>query len=81
MRASAERRIIKALYGRAVGRRPHGRPKIWWIDNVRLGRYIPGGEGYWEASARDCNRWKALVEAAAKRSSKKYQYLQLIMQG
>ena len=34
-RAPGKRGIYKTLYGRAMGRRPQGRPRIQWVDNVR----------------------------------------------
>ena len=63
VRAPEERGIYKALYGRAVGRRPQGRPKMRWADNVRQDA-ISLGVREWQAEALDRGRWKDLVEAA-----------------
>ena len=35
VRAPEEREIYKVLYGRAMERRPQGRPRMRWVDNVR----------------------------------------------
>ena len=37
VREPKKRGIYKALCERAMGRRPQGRPKMRWIDNVRQG--------------------------------------------
>ena len=63
MRAPEERGIHKALYGRAAGRRPQGRPRMGWVDNVHQDA-ISLGVGDWQAAALDRGRWKDLVEAA-----------------
>ena len=63
VRALEERGIYKALYGRAMGRRPQGRPRLRWVDNVRQGATSLGVRD-WQAAARDRGQWKAVVEAA-----------------
>ena len=65
MRAPPEERgIHKAQYGRAMGRHlpRQGRPRVRWVDNVRQDATSLRARD-WEASARDHDRWKALVEA------------------
>jgi hypothetical protein len=60
-----ERRgVYRVLVGKPEGRRPLGRPRSRWEDNIRI--YIQkvgcGGMGWIElAQVRD--RWRALVEA------------------
>ena len=65
MQAPKERGIYKALYGRAMGRRPQGRPRLRWIDNVRQDATSLGVRD-WQAPAKDRGQWKAVVEAAVK---------------
>ena len=65
VRAPEERDIHKELYGRAVGRRPQGRPRMRWADNVRQDA-ISLGVRDWQTAALDRDRWKDLVEAAVK---------------
>ena len=55
--------IHKALYGRAAGRRPQGRPRMRRVDNVCQDA-ISLGVRDWQAAALDRRRWKGLVEAA-----------------
>ena len=62
MRAPEERGIYEALYGRAMGRRPRGRPRLLWVDNVRQDATSLGVRDL-QASARDRGQWKAVVEA------------------
>ena len=63
VRVPEERGIHKALSGRAAGRRPQGRPRMRWVDNVRQDA-ISLGVRDWQAAALDRRRWKDLVEAA-----------------
>ena len=63
VRAPEEREIYKALYRRAMGRRPQGRPRLRWVDNTRQEATSLGVRN-WQVSARDRGQWKAVVEAA-----------------
>ena len=62
VRAPEERSIHKALYGRAAGRRPQGRPRMRWVDNVRQDANSLGVRDQ-HAAALDRRQWKDLVEA------------------
>ena len=58
VRAPEKRNIHKALYGQAMGRRPQGKPRMRWVDNVRQdATYLRVRD--WQISARDCGQWKA----------------------
>ena len=46
-----------------MGRRPQGRPRLRWVDNVRQDVTFLGVRD-WQVSARDRGQWKAVVEAA-----------------
>ena len=63
VRAPENRGIRRALYGRAGGRRPQGRPRMRWVDNVRQDAQTLGVR-YWEATAIDRGQWRAWVAAA-----------------
>ena len=63
--APEEREIYKALYGRAMGVRPQGRPRMRWVDNVRQDATSLGARD-WQVSARNRDQWKAVVEAAVR---------------
>ena len=62
--AGAGRRgIYKALYGRAMGRWPQGKPRMRWVHNVHQDATSLGARD-WQVSARDRRQLKAVVEAA-----------------
>ena len=64
VRAPEERDIHKAFFVRAAERRPQGRPRMRWVDNVRQDA-ISLGVRDWQAAALDRRRrWKDLVEVA-----------------
>jgi hypothetical protein len=54
----------RLLVGKPEGKRPLGRPKCRWVDNIRMD---PGEVGWgnvdWIGLAQDRNRWRALVNA------------------
>ena len=57
--------IIIILSGKPTGKRPLGRPKHRWEDNIRLDLEEIGiNAGNWVDSAQDRNYWRALVNAA-----------------
>jgi hypothetical protein len=50
------------LVGRSEGRRPLGRPKRRWEDNIKMDlRKVGFGDVYWIDWAQDRDRWRALV--------------------
>jgi hypothetical protein len=50
------------LVGRPEGRRPLGRPKRRWEDNIKMDlREIGFGDVDWIHWAQDWDRWRALV--------------------
>ena len=58
------RSVHKVLVGKTEGKRPMGRPRRRWEDNIKMdleevGR---GGED-WMELAQDTDRWRALVSA------------------
>ena len=63
VRAPEERGIHKAFYGRVAERRPQGRPRMRWVDNVRQDAILLAVKD-WQSATLDRCRWKDLVEAA-----------------
>ena len=63
VRTPEEMAMYKALYERAMGRRPQGRSKLQLVDNVRQDATSLGVRD-WQISARDRGQLKAVVEAA-----------------
>jgi hypothetical protein len=60
-----ERRgAYRALVGKPEGRRPLGRPRPRWKDNIKMDlREVGWGGMDWINLAQDRNRWRALVNA------------------
>jgi hypothetical protein len=60
-----EKRIAyRLLVGKIDGKRPLGRPRRRWVDNIRMGlREVGWGDVDWICLAQDRNRWRALVNS------------------
>ena len=53
------------LKGTTTGKRPLGRPRRRWEDNIRMDlEEVRINAGNWIDSAQDRNYWRALVNAA-----------------
>ena len=53
------------LTGKPIGKRPLGRPRRRWEDNIRMDLEGIGiNAGKWVDSAQDRDYWRALVNAA-----------------
>jgi len=59
-----ERGAYRVLMGKLEGKRPLGRPRRRWVDNIRMDLQEEGG-GYmdWIGLAQDRDRWRTLVSA------------------
>ena len=52
------------LVGKPEGKRPLGRPRRRWVDNIRMDLQQVGcGYMYWIGLAQDRDRWRTLVSA------------------
>jgi hypothetical protein len=50
--------------GNSEGRRPLGRPRCRWLDNIRMDLVEVGwGDADWIDLAQDRDRWRALVNS------------------
>jgi hypothetical protein len=50
--------------GKLEGKRPIGRPRRGWLDNIRMDLVDVGwGDVDWIGLAQDRDRWRALVNA------------------
>jgi len=60
-----ERRgVYRVLVGKPEGKRPLGRPRRSWEDNIKMGLQEVGcGVMDWVELAQDRDRWRALVNA------------------
>ncbi|KDR12742.1 hypothetical protein L798_12539 [Zootermopsis nevadensis] len=57
------RDVHQVLVWKPVGKRPLGRPRRRWEDNLRRDLWEIGVEGDWILLAQDRVRWKALVNS------------------
>jgi hypothetical protein len=59
------RGAYRVLVGRPEGRRPLGRPRRRWEDNIKMDlQEVEGGGALdWIDMAQDRDRWRALVNA------------------
>jgi hypothetical protein len=56
--------VYKLLVGNPKGKRPLGRPRRRWIDNIKMGLLEIGLSGVdWIGLAQDRYRWRALVNS------------------
>jgi hypothetical protein len=61
-RMGEERGVHRVLVGKPEGKRPLGRPRRRWEDNIKMGvEEVGGGRGDWMELAQDRDRWRALV--------------------
>jgi hypothetical protein len=63
-RYGRKRNAYRLLVGKPHGKRPLGRPRRRWVDNIRmdLGE-VELGDVDWIGLAKDKNRWRALVNS------------------
>ena len=55
------RGVLRVLVGKPEGKRPLGRPRRRWEDNIKMDRREVGGGGDWMELGLDRDRWQALV--------------------
>ena len=55
------RGVNRVLLGKLEGKRPLGRPRRRWEDNIKMYLQEVGGVGDWMELAQDRDRWRALV--------------------
>ena len=56
------RGVHRVLVGKPKGKRPMGRPRRRWVDNIKMDLQELGeGCGDWMELAQDRDRWRTLV--------------------
>jgi hypothetical protein len=55
-----KRNTYRLLMRKPEGKRPLGRPRRRWVDNIRMDL---GEVGWGDGLAKDRNRWRALVNS------------------
>jgi hypothetical protein len=65
-RMGEKRNTYRLLVGKQEGKRPLGRPRRMWVDNIMMGLGEVGwGDVDWIGLAKDRNRWRALVNSVS----------------
>jgi len=65
VRMGEERGVYRVLVGKPEGRRPLGRPRRRWVDNIRKDLLeVECGYMDWIGLHQDRDRWRTLVSAA-----------------
>ena len=63
-RMGEEREVYRVFVGKPEGKRPLGRPRRRWVDNIRMDLQEVGcGHVDWIGLAQDRDRWRTLVSA------------------
>ena len=66
-RMEEDRGVHRVLVGKSERKRPLGRPKRRWEDNIKRElQEVLGGRGDWMGLAQDRDRWRALMKAVMK---------------
>jgi hypothetical protein len=61
-RMGEDRGVHRVLVGKPEGKKPLGRPRRRWEDNIKMAlQEVAGGRGDWMELAQDRDRWRALV--------------------
>ena len=61
-RMGVDRGVHRVLVGKPEGKRPLGRPRRRWEDNIKMNlQEVGGGRGNWMELAQDRDNWRALV--------------------
>jgi hypothetical protein len=61
-RMGEERGVHRLLVGKPEGKRPLGRPRRRWEDNIKMDiQEVGGGRGDWMELAQDRDGWRAVV--------------------
>jgi hypothetical protein len=57
-----KRNAYRILEGKPEGKRPLGRPRCRWVENIKMGLREIGWDGVdWINLAQDRDQWRALV--------------------
>ena len=63
-RMGEERGVYRVLVGKPEGKKPLGRPRHRWVDNIRMDLQEVGcGYMDWIGLAQDIDRWRTLLSA------------------
>ena len=61
-RMGEDRGVHRVLVGKPEGKRPLGKPRRRWKDNIKMDLHdVGGGRGDWMELAQDRDGWRSLV--------------------
>ena len=61
-RMGEDKVVHRMLVGKPEGKRPLGRPRLRWEDNIKMDlQEVGGGYGDWMELAQDRDGWRSLV--------------------
>ena len=60
-RMGEDRGVLRVLVEKPEGKRPLGRPRRRWEDNIKMDLQEVEGSGDWMELTRDRDRWRVLV--------------------
>ena len=60
------RGVHRVLVGKPEGKRPLGRPRRRWVDNIKMDLREVGGGGDWLELVQYRDRWRAFVNKVKK---------------
>jgi hypothetical protein len=61
-RMGEDRGVNRVVAGKPEGKRPLGRPRRRWEDNIKMDlQEVGGGREEWMELAQDRDRWRALM--------------------
>jgi hypothetical protein len=76
-RYGEKRNAYRILVRKLEGKRPLGRPRRRWVDNIKIDLREIGWDGMdWIDLAQDRNQWRALVSTVPSGSIKCWQVLE-----
>ena len=62
-RMGVERGVYRVLVRKPEGKRPLGRPRRRWVNNIRMDLQVGCGYKDWIGLVQDSDRWRMLVSA------------------
>jgi hypothetical protein len=76
-----KRNAYRLLVGKSEGRRPLGRPRQRWLDNIRMHSVEVGwGDVDWIGLVQNRDRWRALVNSVLNLRVPLLQFLKCILE-